>query len=182
MRRERRIEDRRDAWGRPRRTRGDDARRLFEAGVGRLPDQHEPHLSAIASSRPRSRCCARTGEEEFGRPVGILADLQGPKLRRRPRSAAMVAVMVKKGATFVLDSPKPRPGNTSSACTCRIRRSSGQLEPGHHASCSTTARCASSSRRPRRSGAADHAGRSSAASSPTARASACQIPNCRSAR
>ena len=45
----------------------------------RLPHQHEPH-------RPRPSCARssrliREVESEVGRPIGILADLQGPKLR-----------------------------------------------------------------------------------------------------
>ena len=45
----------------------------------RVPHQHEPHLARRACAS----CVAaiRAVEAEYGRPIGILADLQGPKLR-----------------------------------------------------------------------------------------------------
>ncbi|ALV27232.1 pyruvate kinase [Pannonibacter sp. Q-1] len=52
----------------------------------------------------------RAVEEKVGRPIGILADLQGPKLR--VGKFAEVPVMLEDGATFVLDSD-PTPGDVS---------------------------------------------------------------------
>ncbi|CUA97511.1 pyruvate kinase [Pannonibacter indicus] len=52
----------------------------------------------------------RAVEEKAGRPIGILADLQGPKLR--VGKFAEGPVMLEDGATFVLDSD-PTPGDVS---------------------------------------------------------------------
>ncbi len=52
----------------------------------------------------------RAVEEKVGRPIGILADLQGPKLR--VGKFAEGPVMLEDGATFVLDSD-PTPGDVS---------------------------------------------------------------------
>ncbi|WP_374629488.1 pyruvate kinase [Pannonibacter indicus] len=52
----------------------------------------------------------RAVEEKVGRPIGILADLQGPKLR--VGKFAEGPVMLEDGATFVLDSA-PTPGDVS---------------------------------------------------------------------
>ena len=49
-------------------------------------------------------------EEEVGRPIGILLDLQGPKLRIG--TFAEGAVVLERGAKLVLDSD-PTPGNAT---------------------------------------------------------------------
>jgi pyruvate kinase len=69
----------------------------------------------------------RALETEFGRPIGILLDLQGPKLRIgvfKDRAIKLV-----KGATFALDS-NPEPGDQTRVCLPHpeILRA---LEPGH---------------------------------------------------
>ena len=72
---------------------------LFEAGV----DVFRINMSHCSHDELRERVrMLRTLEEEFGRPIGILADLQGPKLRLG--EFADGGVQLEKGATFVLDS------------------------------------------------------------------------------
>ncbi|MBP0650829.1 hypothetical protein J8J40_27655, partial [Mycobacterium tuberculosis] len=52
----------------------------------------------------------RTVEQTVGRPIGILADLQGPKLRVGTFAAG--AVELAPGASFVLDDDKT-PGDAT---------------------------------------------------------------------
>jgi pyruvate kinase len=85
-------------------------RSLFEAGVDvfRLNFSHgsaEDHRARFAS--------LRTLERATGRPIGILADLQGPKLR--VGTFVDGAVLLKAGQVFRLDLD-PAPGNASRAC------------------------------------------------------------------
>ncbi|WP_042883520.1 pyruvate kinase [Cupriavidus necator] len=80
-------------------------RALFEAGadVFRLNFSHGTHEDH------RARYDAvRQVEAETGRPIGVLADLQGPKLRIGTFAAGKVAV--RAGDVFVLDSD-PTPGD-----------------------------------------------------------------------
>src|SRR5207244_5553446 len=79
--------------------------RLFEAGadVFRINMSHTPHDKMRALVAP-----IRAVEAEQGRPIGILVDLQGPKLR--VGAFADDAVLLKAGETFALDSD-PAPGN-----------------------------------------------------------------------
>lgn len=72
--------------------------RLFEAGA----DVFRINMSHTTPERMREMVrMIRAVEDDLGRPVGILADLQGPKLRIG--SFAEDAVMLERGATFVLD-------------------------------------------------------------------------------
>ncbi|WP_442581395.1 pyruvate kinase [Mesorhizobium sp. ASY16-5R] len=80
-------------------------RKLFEAGadVFRINMSHTDH--------PQMRTLVeriRSVEDEVGRPIGILADLQGPKLRVGKFADGKVALRV--GQTFTLDND-PTPGN-----------------------------------------------------------------------
>ena len=80
-------------------------RQLFEAGadVFRLNFSHGTHEDH------RARYDAvRQIEAETGRPIAVLADLQGPKLRIGVFAAGKVAV--RAGDPFVLDSD-PTPGD-----------------------------------------------------------------------
>jgi pyruvate kinase len=72
--------------------------RLFQAGadVFRINMSHTSH-DAMRKLHGEIRAV----EQEFGRPIGILADLQGPKLR--VGTFKDDKVMLEKGATFVLD-------------------------------------------------------------------------------
>jgi pyruvate kinase len=73
-------------------------RALFVAGV----DVFRLNFSHGTADEHRARCeMARRVGREFGRPVGILADLQGPKLRVGRFAAG--AVNLQPGATFRLD-------------------------------------------------------------------------------
>jgi len=73
--------------------------RLFAAGV----DVFRINMSHTSHERMRELVVAiRKTEEESGRPIGILVDLQGPKLRLG--SFAAGSAHVNKGDTFVLDS------------------------------------------------------------------------------
>jgi pyruvate kinase len=79
--------------------------RLFEAGadVFRINMSHTPHdkLRDLVNK-------IRNVESSYGRPIGILVDLQGPKLRLGTFAAPPLSL--KNGATFVLDS-NPEPGD-----------------------------------------------------------------------
>ena len=79
--------------------------KLFEAGVDlfRINMSHATH----DAMRERIRMI-RSLEADFGRPIGILVDLQGPKLRVGAFADGVVELV--KGAPFVLDSD-PTPGN-----------------------------------------------------------------------
>ncbi len=79
--------------------------RLFQAGadVFRINMSHATH----DAMRERIRMI-RSLESEFGRPIGILVDLQGPKLR--VGQFAEGGVTLTRGARFVLDAD-PAPGN-----------------------------------------------------------------------
>ena len=79
--------------------------RLFEAGadVFRINMSHTPHdkMRALVAS-------IRGIEAQYTRSIGILLDLQGPKLRIGTFEGDVVEL--KKRATFVLDSDSA-PGN-----------------------------------------------------------------------
>lgn len=81
--------------------------RLFEAGadVFRINMSHASH----DGMRERVRAI-RALEQQFGRPVGILVDLQGPKLR--VGTFADTGVDLTKGQSFVLDAD-PTPGDAT---------------------------------------------------------------------
>jgi pyruvate kinase len=81
-------------------------RRLFEAGadVFRINMSHTPHdkLRELVKT-------IRNVESGYGRPIGILVDLQGPKLRLG--TFAEGAIQLKNGERFTLDSDKT-PGDS----------------------------------------------------------------------
>ncbi len=80
--------------------------RLFEAGadVFRINMSHTPH------DRMRDLIAAiRAVEKDFNRPIGILVDLQGPKLRLGTFAGG--AAVLAKGGSFTLDSD-PAPGDS----------------------------------------------------------------------
>ena len=80
-------------------------RKLFEAGadVFRINMSHTSHdkLRELVST-------IRSVESSYGRPIGILIDLQGPKLRVGQFSDN--AIQLNNGETFILDSD-PAPGD-----------------------------------------------------------------------
>lgn len=82
-------------------------RRLFEAGadVFRINMSHTRHdgLRALVAD-------IRAVEEDLGRPIGVLVDLQGPKLRLGVFENG--AIEVARGHRMVLDGD-PAPGNAS---------------------------------------------------------------------
>jgi pyruvate kinase len=97
---------------------------LFEAGA----DVFRINMSHTSHERMRALAAAiRTVEAEHGRPIGILVDLQGPKLRVGS-FAANPATLV-PGATFALDAD-PKPGDAS-----RVQLPHPEIfaaiEPGH---------------------------------------------------
>jgi pyruvate kinase len=81
--------------------------RLFIEGadVFRINMSHTSHEGLRAFVR-----AIRGIEKKHGRPIGILADLQGPKLRLGTFAAG--GVVLARGATFVLDDD-PKPGDTA---------------------------------------------------------------------
>ncbi len=94
--------------------------RLFEAGA----DVFRINMSHSTHDMMRERVATiRAVEKQFGRPIGILVDLQGPKLRVGEFKDG--GVMLEKGQTFMLDSDKapgdadrvhlPHPGNPARA-------------------------------------------------------------------
>jgi pyruvate kinase len=85
-------------------------RRLFLAGV----DVFRLNFSHGTADDPRARfALLREVERETGRPVGILADLQGPKLR--VGRFAEGPVILAAGQPFRLDLD-PEPGDVHRAC------------------------------------------------------------------
>jgi pyruvate kinase len=98
--------------------------RLFEAGVDvfRINMSHADH----AGMRERVRTI-RSIAEEYGQAIGILVDLQGPKLRIGTFKNGGVELV--KGESFILDS-NPEPGDAMRVCLPHpeILRA---LAPGH---------------------------------------------------
>jgi pyruvate kinase len=83
--------------------------RLFDAGV----DVFRINMSHTSQDRMRELVATiRAIEQDTGRPIGVLVDLQGPKLRLGTFIGGQA--MVAKGDTFVLDS-NPAPGDASRA-------------------------------------------------------------------
>jgi pyruvate kinase len=81
--------------------------RLFVAGV----DVFRINMSHTSHEKMRELVAAiRSVEEEKDRPIGILVDLQGPKLRLGAFTGG--SAMVKKGDAFVLDSDQA-PGDAA---------------------------------------------------------------------
>ncbi|MEP9372837.1 pyruvate kinase [Mesorhizobium sp. KR1-2] len=99
-------------------------RKLFEAGADafRINMSHADH--ALMRELVRR---IRTVEAELGRPIGILADLQGPKLRVGKFAKGRETLEV--GQTFTLDD-NPEPGDATRAYLPHpeILRS---VRPGH---------------------------------------------------
>jgi pyruvate kinase len=80
---------------------------LFRAGA----DVFRINMSHTSHDRMRELVLTiRSIEEEFGRPIGILVDLQGPKLRVGQFEGG--PVVLPNGATFTFDTDKT-PGNIS---------------------------------------------------------------------
>ncbi len=83
--------------------------RLFNAGA----DVFRINMSHTSQERMRELVASiRAIERDTGRPVGILVDLQGPKLRLGTFTGG--SAMLVKGETFVLDSD-PAPGDATRA-------------------------------------------------------------------
>src|SRR2546421_3842945 len=79
-------------------------RRLFEAGA----DVFRINMSHTSHDKMRELVdTIRNVETSYGRPIGILVDLQGPKLR--VGTFAEGGVQLNNGDTFTLDSD-PSPG------------------------------------------------------------------------
>jgi pyruvate kinase len=97
---------------------------LFAAGA----DLFRINMSHTAHDKMRELVGAiRSLEPQFERPIGVLVDLQGPKLR--VGTFAGDSVVLEKGALFVLDAD-PAPGNVQ-----RVQLPHPEilaaLEPGH---------------------------------------------------
>jgi pyruvate kinase len=82
-------------------------RKLFEAGadVFRINMSHTPHDKMRELVKT-----IRNVESSYGRPIGILVDLQGPKLRVGAFTEG--GVQLKNGESFILDSD-PAPGDAT---------------------------------------------------------------------
>ena len=82
---------------------------LFRAGA----DVFRINMSHTSHERMRELVAAiRAVESEFGRPIGILVDLQGPKLRVGKFKSG--PVLLQNGASFTLDAD-PSPGDETRA-------------------------------------------------------------------
>jgi pyruvate kinase len=82
-------------------------RKLFEAGA----DLFRINMSHTSHDKMRELVkTIRNVESSYGRPIGILVDLQGPKLR--VGAFADGNVQLKNGETFTLDS-SPAPGDNT---------------------------------------------------------------------
>src|SRR5215510_6690342 len=80
---------------------------LFRAGA----DVFRINMSHTSHERMRDLVASiRSIESEYARPIGILVDLQGPKLRIG--SFAAGPAMLAKGMTFELDAD-PAPGDAT---------------------------------------------------------------------
>jgi len=97
---------------------------LFAAGA----DVFRINMSHTSHDKMRELVATiRAVEEEHGRPIGILVDLQGPKLR--VGTFAEDFVMLEKGAQFVLDSDAT-PGDVTRVYLPHPEILAA-LEPGH---------------------------------------------------
>ena len=97
---------------------------LFRAGA----DLFRINMSHTSHDRMREMVgLIRDVEKEFGRPIGILLDLQGPKLRIGEFVGG--AVQLANGASFTLDSD-PTPGDASRVYLPHPEILSA-LRPGH---------------------------------------------------
>src|SRR5262249_60431003 len=82
---------------------------LFRAGA----DVFRINMSHTSHDRMRELVAAiRAIEFEYGRPIGILVDLQGPKLRVGTFAGGPATLL--KGDSFVLDAD-PEPGDATRA-------------------------------------------------------------------
>ncbi len=101
--------------------------RLFEAGA----DVFRINMSHTSHERMRELVSSiRSLEGHYGRSIGILVDLQGPKLRIG--SFANETVMVETGSTFVLDD-NPAPGDATRDSTSPPGDPGGARARGHDA-------------------------------------------------
>src|SRR5271170_1072243 len=97
---------------------------LFAAGA----DVFRINMSHASHEGMRERVAMiRSLEQDFGRPIGILVDLQGPKLRVGEFEAG--AVLLRKGEAFTLDSD-PTPGDQARVCLPHPEILES-LQPGH---------------------------------------------------
>jgi pyruvate kinase len=89
--------------------------RLFIAGadVFRINMSHTPHDAMRGYVK-----MIRAVEEQHGRPIGILVDLQGPKLRLDTFEGGGAQIAI--GASFVLDSEK-KPGDADARAPAASR-------------------------------------------------------------
>lgn len=85
-------------------------RKLYEAGVDvfRLNFSHGTH-----EDHAKRLSAIRDLEKEVGRPIGVFADLQGPKLRLGAFKDGFIDI--EKGMRITLDS-NPAPGNAQRVC------------------------------------------------------------------
>jgi pyruvate kinase len=98
--------------------------RLFAAGA----DVFRINMSHTSHDRMRELVgMIRSVEQDTGRPIGILVDLQGPKLRLGTFTGG--AAQVKNGDTFVLDSDNT-PGDAARAFLPHPEIFAA-VEPGH---------------------------------------------------
>jgi pyruvate kinase len=117
-------------------------RALFDAGadVFRFNFSHGSH-----EEHRRRHAIVRNIEHETGRPIAVLADLQGPKLRVGTLAAGPIALVEGERLRFDLDNKPGDRGRVSLPRPEVFRRS-----PRGCSFCSMTARSGSRSRTPER--------------------------------
>ena len=99
--------------------------KLFRAGT----DVFRINMSHTSHDRMRELIAMiRKVEADNERPIGILVDLQGPKLRVGTFEGG--SAQLKQGDTFVLDSDAAA-GNSVAGQPAASRKSSPRVEPGH---------------------------------------------------
>jgi pyruvate kinase len=98
--------------------------KMYRAGVDafRMNMSHGEHKAHAANVKS-----IRALEKKIGRPITILADLQGPKLRIG--TFAKPPVMLKEGAYFTLDMLKEK--GDMARVTLPHKEILGTLQPGH---------------------------------------------------
>ena len=98
---------------------------LAAAGRGRVPPELQPRR---ATTTMRATIEAvREAEAALERPLGVLADLQGPKLRLGDFAEGEVDPGGRRRPSA---STSTRPGRRQRASACRIPRSSPPCKPG----------------------------------------------------
>ena len=100
-------------------------RALFEAGADAFRLQFQPRQPRGPRQRVTRRCAS--SRPELGRPIAVLIDLQGPKLRVGTFAEGRVGARARRTASGSTSTPRPA---TQRRVGCRIPRCSRRSTPG----------------------------------------------------